>query len=97
MVSARPSPLERGETPGFLNNAHHPALLDKRRSCLSTKVAFCTESLRCAIADTKERSLGFAVMNPAEVARGDQIIDMHVPQRGAVLRLVLAKQAFQLA
>jgi hypothetical protein len=41
--------------------------------------------------------LGFAVMNPAEVARRDQVVDVHVPQRRAVLRLVLAEQALELA
>src|ERR1700756_4728487 len=40
--------------------------------------------------------LCFAVMDPAEVARRDQVVDMHVPQRGAILCLMLAEQSFEL-
>src|SRR3984893_3156314 len=35
-------------------------------------------------------------MDPAEVARRDQVVDMHVPQRGAILCLMLAEQSFEL-
>ena len=40
--------------------------------------------------------LCFAVMDPAEVARWDQVVDMDVPQRGTVLCLVLAEQPLEL-
>ena len=35
-------------------------------------------------------------MDPAEVARRDQVVDMHVPQRGGILCLVFAEQPFEL-
>ena len=35
--------------------------------------------------------LCFPVMDPTEVARRDQVIDMHVPHRGAILCLVFVK------
>jgi hypothetical protein len=35
-------------------------------------------------------------MDPAEVARGDQVVNMHVPQRGGSLRLVFAEQPLEL-
>jgi hypothetical protein len=40
--------------------------------------------------------LRFAVVDPTEVARRDQVVDMYVPQRGAILGQVLAKQSFEL-
>ena len=40
--------------------------------------------------------LCFAVMDPAEVARRDQVVDMHIPQRAAILRLMLAEQSLEL-
>src|SRR5712671_4892532 len=35
-------------------------------------------------------------MDPTEVSRRDQVVDMRVPQRGAVLCLVLAEQSPEL-
>jgi hypothetical protein len=35
-------------------------------------------------------------MDPTEVARRDQVVDMHVPQRGAIPCLVFAKQPLEL-
>ena len=40
--------------------------------------------------------LCFAVMDPTEVARWDQIVDMDIPQRGTLLCLVLAEQSLEL-
>ena len=40
--------------------------------------------------------LCFAVMDPTEIARWDQVVDMDVPQRGTVLCLVLAEQPLEL-
>src|SRR5690242_1556295 len=39
--------------------------------------------------------LGFAVMNPPIIARGDQVVDMHVPKGRAVLRLMFKKQCLE--
>jgi hypothetical protein len=35
-------------------------------------------------------------MDTAEVARRDQVVDMHIPQRAAILRLMLAEQSLEL-
>src|SRR2546422_5711400 len=35
-------------------------------------------------------------MDPTEVARRDQVVDMDVPQRGAILCLVVAEQSLEL-
>src|SRR6516164_8240837 len=40
--------------------------------------------------------LRFAVVDPTEVARRDQVVDMYVPKRGLILGQVLAKQSFEL-
>ena len=41
--------------------------------------------------------LCFTVMDAAEIARRDQVVDMHIPQRGAILCLVLAEEPLELA
>jgi hypothetical protein len=41
--------------------------------------------------------LSLAVMDPPEVAGRDQVVDMHIPQRGAVLCLVFAEQPLELS
>src|SRR5690242_4467743 len=41
-------------------------------------------------------ALSFAVMDPTEVARRDQVVDVDVPQRGAILCLVLSEQCPEL-
>jgi hypothetical protein len=43
--------------------------------------------------EEKATQSGFAVVDPAEVARGNQTVNMHVPQGGTVLRLVLTEQS----
>ena len=35
-------------------------------------------------------------MDPTEVARRDQVVNMHVPQRGVLLCLVVAEQSLEL-
>jgi hypothetical protein len=41
--------------------------------------------------------LCFTVMDAADIARRDQVVDMHVPQGGAILCLVLAEELLELA
>jgi hypothetical protein len=54
--------------------------VDRRQLIPQLLVARCQPIVLC-----------FAVMDPREVARRDQVVDMHVPQRGAILCLVLAE------
>ena len=40
--------------------------------------------------------IGLVEMDTAEVARRDQVVDMHIPQRAAILPLMLAEQSLEL-
>ena len=51
---------------------------------------------RSSLTDLGFQLLCFTVMDPAKVARRDQVVDIYVPQRGAILCLVLAEQSLEL-
>ena len=59
--------------------------VDRRQLIPQLLVARCQPIVLC-----------FAVMDPREVARRDQVVDMYVPQRGTILGQVLTKQSFEL-
>src|SRR6516225_1467876 len=66
---------------------------DRRYHSVSTRAGAATSRRRVRYGERPSR---FPVMHPAVLARRDQIVDMHVPQGGAVPLLVLAEEASEL-